>query len=141
MKHTFSNANPLQINSWRGFAFENVCFNHIGQIKRALGISDVRTTHSAWSKRGDDIDGTQIDLLIERDDNVINACEIKYYSGDFAVDKAYDRVLKNRMQLLWKEVSPKVSIYNTLITTYGLVHNEYRGDFIKVVTLDDLFWP
>ena len=28
----------------------------------------------------DDTDGTQIDLLISRNDNVINMCEIKYYS-------------------------------------------------------------
>lgn len=36
--------------SWRGFAFEGVCFNHINQIKSALGISGVSATYSAWSK-------------------------------------------------------------------------------------------
>ena len=40
--------------SWRGFAFEGVCFNHINQIKSALGISGVSATYSAWSKREDD---------------------------------------------------------------------------------------
>ena len=133
------NQNNPAVNSWRGFSFENVCFNHIEQIKKALGISGVRTTHSVWSKRGDDIDGTQIDLLIERDDHVINACEIKFYSSEFSVDKAYDRVLRNRMQLLAAEISPKVSVYNTLITTYGLHRNEYSDDFVRVVTMDDLF--
>lgn len=133
------NQNNPAVNSWRGFSFENVCFNHIEQIKKALGISGVRTTHSVWSKRGDDIDGTQIDLLIERDDHVINACEIKFYSSEFSVDKAYDRVLRNRMQLLAAEISPKVSVYNTLITTYGLHRNEYSDDFVQVVTMDDLF--
>lgn len=135
---THNQNNPV-VNSWRGFAFENVCFNHIEEIKKALGISGVRTTHSAWSKRGDDNDGTQIDLLIERDDHVINACEIKFYSSEFSVDKAYDRVLRNRMQLLSAEISPKVSVYNTLITTYGLHRNEYSDDFVQVVTMDDLF--
>ena len=42
---------------WRGFASENVCFNHIDQIKDALGISGVITTNSAWSKRDDDSNG------------------------------------------------------------------------------------
>ena len=133
------NQNTPTINSWRGFAFENVCFNHIGQIKAALGISGVRSTQSAWSKRSDDLDGTQIDLLINRDDHVINACEIKFYGGEFSVDKGYDRTLRNRMLLLSEYISPKTTIFNTLITTYGLRQNEYSGIFSQVIVLDDLF--
>ena len=64
---------------WRGYAFENVCFNHIDQIKDTLGISGVITTSSAWSKRDDDEQGVQIDMLLNRNDNVINMCEIKYF--------------------------------------------------------------
>ena len=33
----------------------------------------------------------------------------------------------------------KATVHNTLITTYGLVHNEYAGDYIHVITLEDLF--
>ena len=128
------------IVSWRGFAFEQVCFNHIEQIKHALGISGVITTHSAWSKKDDDKDGVQIDLLIERSDNVINMCEIKFTSNDFVVDKSYYRVLLSRPEMLLEMVSPKISIRSTLITTYGLKHNEYSGAFTNVITLDDLFW-
>lgn len=133
------NTSRPQIVSWRGFAFENVCFNHIAQIKKALGISGVITTHSAWSKRSDDIEGTQIDLLISRNDNVVNMCEIKYYGDEFAVSKEYYQVLLRRQGILAKESSPKISIYNTLITTFGLAYNEYSGVFSSVVTLDDLF--
>lgn len=131
--------NDPSVNSWRGLAFENVCFNHIDQIKVALGISGVRTSHSAWCLRGNEQDGAQIDLLIERDDHVINACEMKYYSTEYAVDKAYDRTLRNRMSLLAQKISPKTAIYNTLITTYGLKKNEYSGIFQQVITLEDLF--
>lgn len=46
------------IVSWRGFAFETVCFNHVNQIKKALGISGVKTVQSLWSKRADDADET-----------------------------------------------------------------------------------
>ncbi len=128
-----------QVVSWRGYAFENVCFNHIPQIKRALGISGVITSHSAWSKRSDDTEGMQIDLLLSRNDNVINMCEIKYYSGDFTVDKAYYQTLLHRQELLSKELSQKYSIHNTLITTFGLTYNEYSGIFSNVITMDDLF--
>ena len=134
-----NNVSSQQVVSWRGFAFENVCFNHIEQIKRALGISGVITKQSAWSKRSDDTEGTQIDLLISRNDNVINMCEMKYYSDDFMVNKEYYQVLLHRQELLAKEISPKISIHNTLITTFGLSYNEYSGIFSRIITLDDLF--
>ena len=126
------------ITTWRGLAFENVCFFHIPQIKRALGIAGVRSTHSAWILR-DETESAQIDLLIERDDRVINACEIKFYSDEFVVDKTYYRKLLSRQGMLVERISPKVSVHQTLISTYGLKRNEYSGIFTQVITLDDLF--
>ncbi len=125
--------------SWRGFAFENVCFNHVDQIKAALGVAGVASTSSAWSKRPDDRAGAQIDLLISRADNVINMCEIKFYGGDYVVGKDYYRVILGRQELLAGMVSPKISVHSTLVTTFGLADNEYSGAFPNVVTLDDLF--
>lgn len=133
------NVTVASVAIWRGFAFENVCFNHVEQIKRALGISGVVTEASAWSKKEDDTDGTQIDLLISRNDNVINMCEIKYYSGEFKVNKEYYLKLLKRQTILGENVSPKIAVHNTLITTFGLLQNEYSGVFTNVITLDDLF--
>lgn len=128
------------VTVWKGYAFENTCWNHVSQIKDALKIGGVATEESLWSKRGnDETDGTQIDLIIDRRDHVVNMCEIKFYSEDFAVDKDYHMTLERRKRLL-REVIPKKSvIHNILITTYGLKHNEYYSDFINIVTLDDLF--
>ena len=123
--------------TWRGLAFENVCFNHIPQIKKALGISGVSTTESAWSKRDDE--GTQIDLLISRQDNVVNMCEIKFYSDIYTVDGDYHRVVMHRQALLEPYLKRGMGIRSTLITTYGLKQNKYSGVFTNVVTLDDLF--
>ena len=125
--------------AWRGLAFEQVCFSHIRQIKKALGIEGVQSRESAWSKRDDNADGAQIDLLIERNDDVLNACEIKFYGDDFRVDKDYHRILLRRQDMLRKEISPKISIHHTLITTFGLAYNEYSSIFSKVLTMDDLF--
>ena len=128
-----------QIVSWRGFAFEKVCFNHVKQIKRALEVGGVLSTESAWSIKDDDQEGTQIDLLISRKDNVLNMCEIKYLGDDFAVDKDYYRTILRRQEILTKKVSPKIAIHSTLITTFGLKNNEYGGVFTNVVTMNDLF--
>ena len=133
------NVTSHPVVTWRGFAFENVCFNHIPQIKKALGISGVIASASAWSKREDDREGTQIDLLLKRNDNVLNMCEIKYYSGSFTVRKEDYLTLLARQQLLMEKVSPKTAVRSTLITTFGLAQNEYSGVFTNVITLDDLF--
>lgn len=132
-------SNSPSVSTWRGFAFENVCFNHLQGIKIALGISAVITEASAWSKKEDDKEGFQIDLLIKRNDNVINMCEIKFYSGSFKVNKAYYAKILERQSILSEMVSPKMAIHSTLITTFGLVKNEYSGAFINTIVLDDLF--
>lgn len=133
------NITAQPVVTWRGYAFENVCFTHIDQIKKALEISGIISSSSAWSKKGGDEDGAQIDLLIQRNDNVINMCEIKFTSDDFTVDKNYYRVLLSRPNQIRKLVSPKISILSTLITTFGLKQNEYSSAFTNVVTMDDLF--
>ncbi len=141
MNHDFweQNVKSPSVVSWRGFAFENLCFNHIKQIKAALGISGVSSKQSAWSKRDDDNDGTQIDLLIDRNDNVINMCEIKFYGDDFTVGKDYYRIILHRQELLSNEIPKRTAIHSTLITTFGLTYNEYSGVFSNVITLDELF--
>lgn len=133
------NTSLPQIVIWRGHAFENVCFSHIEQIKTALGISGVITSESAWTKKADDEEGTQIDLIIMRKDNAVNMCEIKFYSDDFVVDRDYYRTILRRTDMLSKVISPKISVFSTLITTYGLKRNEYSGAFVKTITFDDLF--
>ena len=81
----------------------------------------------------------RLKMYVSIKDNVINMCEIKYYGGEFTVKKDYYQKLLRRQEMLMEEVSPKVSIRSTLITTYGLEHNEYSGIFTNVVLLDDLF--
>ena len=125
-----------KISSWRGYAFENVCFNHIDQIKFALGISNVSTNISAFFNKEDSY---QIDLVIERKDNIINLCEIKFYSDEFKVNKDYYLKINRRTNLVKEKVSKKFSIMNTLISTYGIYKNEYYYSFTNSITLEDLF--
>ena len=125
-----------KISSWRGYAFENVCFNHIDQIKFALGISSVSTNVSAFFNKED---GYQIDLVIDRKDNIINLCEIKFYSDEFKVTKDYFLKINRRSNLVREKISKKYSVMNTLISTYGIYKNEYYYSFSNSITLDDLF--
>ena len=128
------------VSSWRGIAFEEVCLSHIQQLKAGLGIAGVSSEQSAWAVKGDDEkEGTQIDLLINRKDNVMNMCEMKFYGEEFTVTKAYERKLAHRQILLSGMVSRRTVIHPVLITTYGLTYNEYSGAFVHTLTIDDMF--
>ena len=134
------NVTSQGVSSWRGFAFEEVCFSHISKIKKALDILGVSSTQSAWAVKGDDdVEGAQIDLLINRKDNVVNLCEMKFYNEKFTVNKAYYSKVVHRQNLLAERIPKKSVIHNVLVTTEGLTYNEYSGVFQKVVTIDDLF--
>ncbi len=128
------------ITAWRGLAFEDVCFCHIDQIKKALEIRGVSSEESAWSHNADDEhDGTQIDLIIVRKDNIVNMCEMKFVDRPFSVDrKLYEKIIE-RASILKEYLSAKQVVHSTLITTFGMSRNEYSGAFSRVITIDDLF--
>ena len=78
-KFWIHNVTSQSVSSWRGFAFEEVCLSHVRQIKQAINILDVSSSQSSWALRGDDnTEGGQIDLLINRKDNVVDMCEMKF---------------------------------------------------------------
>ena len=134
------NVTAQGINSWRGFAFEEVCMTHIRQIKQAINILDVSSTQSAWSLKGEDeSEGGQIDLLINRKDNVVDMCEMKFYNETYTVSKAYHAKLIHRQNLLTGQLPKRASVHHVLITTFGLNYNEYSGIFQHVITIDQLF--
>lgn len=127
-----------ELSSWRGLAFENVCLNHIYEIKKALGISGVITKTSTWNYNNENSSG-QIDLIISRNDNVVNMCEIKFYSKPFTVDENLYMKILSRDEEIRKYISKKAAVHNTLITTFGANKNQYSSVFQNILTLDDLF--
>lgn len=115
------NYNSPAMNNWLGHAFEEVVFNHIDQVKQALGISGVLSSESAWNVSGTDTDeGMQIDLLIDRADRVVNVCEIKFCNDNYIVTSTYARKITNRIDRTSEMFKHKRSIASVLITTYGL---------------------
>src|SRR5690606_32326019 len=68
--------------AWCGYEFENTCFRHIHQLKKALGISGVYTEVSSWQSRDPE---AQIDLLIDRLYHVISVCEMKFSKNPYVI--------------------------------------------------------
>lgn len=128
------------MKSWRGFAFEEVCWQHIAQIKRALEIGGVKSSVSAWSIAGnEDKEGAQIDLLIIRDDNVVNLCEMKFSGDTYNISKEEETKLRNRIDVLKATLISKQTVHLTMITTYGVAYGKHSGIVQKQVLMDDLF--
>ncbi len=120
--------------------FLNLCLYHLNEIKSALGIRSVNTIQFSWcAKESAALHGAQIDLLIERKDNIISLCEMKFYNKEFKVDKQYHLNLMNKIEQLASHSKKKYTIIPTLITTFGLQKSDYFDDFGAVITLDDLF--
>ena len=87
------------MNNWLGLAFEEVVFSHIDQVKHSLGISGVVTRESSWTVDGDNENpGMQIDLVIDRDDRVINVCEMKFSRKEYSVSSGYARKIEERIE-------------------------------------------
>lgn len=147
-EHFWTNGldNPSR-SAWAGFTFEQLCKNHLEQIKRKLGIAGVLTETSSWfSKIKDDSDkgekqkrGAQIDLLIDRRDRVINLCEIKFSINDYMIDADYEKTLRNKIDAFKRETATKKSVQLTMITTYGVKKNKYSNRVQSEVVLNDLF--
>ena len=124
--------------AWSGYAFEQVCLAHILQVKKALGISGIATETSSW-KSTKVKDGAQIDLVIDRRDNVINLCEMKFSVNKFIIDKKYDAELRNKLGAFRAETQTKKAVFLTMVTTYGLQANSYSANVQNDLTIDILF--
>ena len=123
--------------AWSGFAFEQVCLSHINEIKKVIGISGVHADVSSWICRNKD-NPTQIDLVIDRADRVINLCEIKFVNGQFEIDKSYDLALRNKIETFRNETKTKKALHLLMITTYGVKPGKYAGIVHSEVVMDEL---
>ena len=126
--------------AWAGISFEILSACHINEIKRKLGISGVATNVYSWRSKGETSDrAVQIDLVIERADNTINICEIKFTEKEFAINKDYDHNLCHKLSTFIEETKTRKSVQLVFVTSCGLLRNMYSGRVQAEVTLDDLF--
>ncbi len=122
-------------NSWSGFMFETLCLKHIYQIKRSLRIDAIYSANRSWFNNN-----AQVDLLIDRDDNVMNLCEMKYYNAPYTMDKKHYLNLKNKVAELRKDTNTRKNIFITMVTTFGVNENKYSKELIQnSLDMDALF--
>ena len=126
--------------AWSGLAFERLCMAHTQQIKAALGIAGVLSNVYSWRKEADETsDGAQVDLLIDRKDQVINLCEMKYSLSEYAIDAEYEQKLRNKKSAFIDATNTRKAVHLTMVTTFGIKANAHSGIVQNEVKLDDLF--
>ena len=126
--------------AWTGYAFEILCLTHIEQIRTALGFASVNCSVSAWkTDKTEEHDGAQIDLVIDRRDQIVNLCEMKFSNAKYAIDSKYEEVLRNKVNAFRLETKTDSALHLTMVTTYGVKQNSHSGIIVSQVVLDDLF--
>ena len=116
---------------------------HIDQIKYFMRIDMIESNHSPWVHvpvKSSGEEGAQIDLLIDRQDMVINICEMKFYNTEFTIDAAYARELRRKREVFRKQTGTKKNLFLNIVTTFGLSENTHSTSLGATgITMDALF--
>lgn len=131
-----------QWHSWRGYAFESVCYKHLSLIQKKLtiGAGAIADSWRYVPRKEVEERGAQIDLLFDRVDNAITLCEIKYSTEPFVLTKEYMEILQRKMRVFKEKTGTKKQLFLAMITAGGLKKNFYTEEFISgVVKLEDFF--
>jgi AAA+ ATPase superfamily predicted ATPase len=127
--------------AWSGYAYENICLYHLDQIRESLGIKGMYSTASSFfALPKDGYAGTQIDLIIDRNDNSMNICEIKFSESDYTLTKRDADNINLKKQIFRYHSGTKKHLFTTLITTFSVVENANKLNHVdQVVTMEGLF--
>jgi AAA+ ATPase superfamily predicted ATPase len=128
---------PLQ-NAWAGFAFEMLALRHTQEIKKAMEISGIQSSISAWRSQKSN-PAAQIDLVINRKDGIINLVEIKFSHKEFVITKDYEENLRNKIFTFKEETDTRKAVHLLMLTTWGVKKNKYSEIIQKELIIDDLF--
>ena len=132
-------AQSQRFKIWLGYAFERLVLRHIPKLKQQLGIASVYTEVYNLYPSNEDDKAMQVDLLLDRKDNVVNFCEIKHYEAQFKITKDFYEKTLQKLDY-FRSIAPQKQIVYTLITNKAIVINEYSTALIgQAVTLSELF--
>ncbi len=134
------NVNTPTINSWFGLAFEKVCMAHISQIKNALMLQAISTEYYSWRGKEPDENGKrrQIDLVIERADNLTSVCEIKFSNDKYLLDEEEMDNINERISAFQRETCTPGGFVPVIISPKGLKKSPQAMNIHWVVTLEEL---
>lgn len=122
--------------SWSGYAFESICLKHVEQIKKALRCDQINSSNYAWHNSN-----AQIDLVIDRDDRIVNLVEIKFYNDEYSLDAHDLKQLRTKESEFRKVTKTKKALYTVFLSAWGVQENQYSQAIVaNDLGLDALFY-
>lgn len=80
-----------------------------------------------------------VETKFDRNDQVVNICEMKYSMSEFSIDAEYERNLRNKKSAFIESTNTRKAVHLTMVTTYGIRQNSHSGIIQSEITLEDLF--
>jgi DNA-binding PadR family transcriptional regulator len=120
--------------AWLGYTFEQVCIHHLDHLKKGLGISGMHSTAATWRN-----DKAQIDLLLDRRDDILQIFEMKFSINKYTVTLADNKSIRNKVAVLQNELSTNKRVNVALVTTFGITPGPHNDIISQSLTLEDLF--
>ena len=77
--------------------------------------------------------------MIDRADNVVNVCEMKFSKGLYEISEDEDLKLLTHVEAFANAVGGDKTIHLTMVTARGLLPNAYSRNVQSEVVLGDLF--
>jgi uncharacterized protein len=126
--------NTPEYFAWAGNAFEIVCLQHANEIKNGLGISGIQSKIYSWANQS-----SQIDMVIDRKDQVINLIEAKFSIDSFTITKSYSENLRRKISEFIDETQSKKSVWLVMVSVFGMANSPYNDLVQKDLTMDIFF--
>ncbi len=89
----------------------------------------------------DDHPGVQIDMLIDRADNVVSVCEMKYAPNGYVMTAAEANKINTRIGVYSLYIPKKKGLQLVMITSNGIANKGERLNIHSELTADCLFQP
>jgi hypothetical protein len=114
---------------------------HTAHIKTSLGISGAYTQHSSWLFKGNEVlPGAQVDMVIDRADQIVHLCEAKFSKESVAITADYAAKLRLRKSIFKQATKTNKAVFTMLFSTYPAMQNKYYLEEIdNEVTMECLF--
>jgi hypothetical protein len=80
-----------------------------------LKCDQIQSKNYSWSNAN-----AQVDLVIDRNDNLINLCEIKFSNDVFNLDEQYASKLRKKESEFRESTATKKGINTIMLTTWGI---------------------
>ncbi len=122
-------------NTWSGFSFEYLCWNHIDRIIDQVGLAKANYSVSKFKyiSKDPNEESAEIDLLIDVTGAGVYVLELKHHNKEYTLEKTEKENIEKKKRVLSKSLNYKRSVFTLLMCSSGAKKNKYLEETIDKV--------